>query len=140
MKLRIEAVAVGDPYARSYGLGVDQGLDIDFWTTQPHKVRKIVSPPSFVDEVEVPDATKYVVVGISAYVGRWHVKVYKNSELAGEGDVAVPDAYPESPGYLHATLAPPMDMWALPLIIAAGAPLMFVGGIVAMQEAKIHVG
>lgn len=98
MKLKVEGVAINDPYLRSYGLGINQPLDRLFWQTQPDKVRKYVLG-SFADELDIPDTTSYVVVGVSAWVGYWKIKVYINDKLIGEKNCAVPDAYPGSPGY-----------------------------------------
>ena len=107
MRLRVEGKAVGDPIARYYGLGIDQDLDVRFWETQIWTYRRIVFD-YFVDELEVPDGTGFVVVGISATRGYWHVKVYAEGRLVGEGDVAVPGAYPGSPGYLKVKLPAPL--------------------------------
>jgi hypothetical protein len=98
LKLKVEGVAVNDPYLRTYGLGINQPLDRLFWQTQPHKVRNYVLG-SFTDELDIPDTTSYVVVGVSAWVGYWKIKVYVNDKLIGEKNCAVPDAYQGSPGY-----------------------------------------
>jgi len=109
MRVRVEGQAVDDPYIRYYGLSIDKPLDTRFWETQPETIRNKVWN-SFTDEVEVPDTTRYVVVGISAFTGRWHVRVYVNDELKAEGDVAVPGAYPGSPGYLKVLIAPTIPL------------------------------
>jgi len=133
VKLTIIGMAIDDPWMRYYGLGIDQDLDPYFWRTQEHKIRKVVWG-SFADELEVPDRTKYVVVGVSAWVGKWRVKVYVNDRLVAEGYVAVPDAYPGSPGYLKASLAAPPPTPPTPPAVAR-APVVAVLGPVLLGSA-----
>jgi hypothetical protein len=118
LKLRVEGEAVNDPYVRYYGLGIDQPLDRAFWSTQPHKVRDTVVG-YFVDELDIPDTTTYVMVGISAYQGYWTIRVYVNDKLIGEKNCAIPDAYPGSPGYPRFDVAVPSGakayIWAFRL-------------------------
>jgi hypothetical protein len=86
LRLRVEGKSY-DPYARYYGLGIDQELNPDFWVSQPHKVRMAVWG-DFTDELDVPDRTSFVVVGTSSNAGYYyHIKVYANGRLVGEGDV-----------------------------------------------------
>ena len=123
VRLRVEGEAIGDARYRFYGLGVDQDLDRYFWRTQPHAIRKVVYR-RFTDEVEVPATTTNLVVGVSATSGRWHVKVYAEGRLIAEGDVAVPGAYPGSPGYLKASIAPPAPPVTPPVAPPATPPVM----------------
>lgn len=151
VKLRIEGYAVDDPWPRYYGVSVDEALDMRFWETQPGKVRKVVSQ-QFTDELEVPDTTQYIVVGVSAWVGYWTIRVYRDGSLIGESNCAVPDAYPGSPGYPRFSVAlvtppiptpvptiPSIPWWVLPLGLGLTA-LMVAGGVVLYNEVRRRQG
>jgi len=145
LKLRVEGQAVNDPYARSYGLGIDQPLDRRFWETQPHKFRRYVGG-FFIDDLDIPDTTKYVVVGVSAFIGYWIIRVYVDGKLIGEKPCAVPDAYPGSPGYPRFDIVapppppPPAPKVGAAALISALAPVALGIALYVFSNIKFKGG
>jgi len=133
LRVRVEGANPGDPYVRSYGATVDRPLPIDWrgwkWEADRYKTGFFKSVS---DEFDVPDTAGYVEVGISASSGYpWHVRVYANGVLMGEGDVWIGN-------WLHVPLAPPPPPPTPPLwqFITALVPMLFSLGVIAYSEAS----
>jgi len=86
----IESTAVGDTYGRFHGMTIDETLLTNFWIDQPSAVIGTASGSFYyVRRVSLGVGSHYVTYGVSAFVGHWHVKIYINGVLTGEGDTDV---------------------------------------------------